>query len=262
MPLQTLMHFTANMKAIMDREQCLRDIFSAHEPFLIALSGGTDSLTLAACAKASGVRFAAVMLDTGLCPEGEPDRAAEYTDREGIPFRFLRRDMLAVPEVRENAPLRCLACKREMMKTITAYAVDHAFSAVMDGTNADDRPEERPGMQALREYGIISPFAACGIGREGIRRLAEMYNVPLIPPSSCLATRFPFGTRLDNTAIDRVRRAEALLRRYVDGRLRVRDEGGHAIIEAEVSEHSKIREHADALCDTGFTDVTIIPAKR
>jgi len=117
-------------------------------------------------------------------------------------------------------------------------------------------------MQALSEYGIISPFLACGIGKEEIRRLAEMYNVPLIPSSSCLATRFPFGTTLDQTAIDRVRRAEALLRRYVDGRLRVRDEGGHAIIEAGVSEHHKIREHADVLCDIGFKDVTVIPAKR
>jgi len=249
------------MKAIMDAEQCLRDIFTAHEPFLIALSGGTDSLTLAACAKASGVRFAAVMLDTGLCPEGEPDRAAEYTDREGIPFRFLRKDMLLVREVRENAPLRCLACKREMMAAITDFATSHAFCAVMDGTNADDRPEERPGMQALSEYGIMSPFLACGIGKEEIRRLAEMYNVPLIPSSSCLATRFPFGTRLDHTAIERVRRAEALLRRYAHGRLRVRDEGGHAIIEAGLSEHQKIREHADVLCEIGFEDVTIIPAE-
>ena len=256
------MNVPANIKAIMDAEECLREIFTAHEPFLIALSGGTDSLTLAALAKASGVRFGTVMVDTGLCPGGEPDRAAEFTGREGIPFRILRRNMLEVPEVRDNAPLRCLACKREMMSVITDFATTHSFRAVMDGTNADDRPEERPGMQALGEYGIISPFAACGIGKEEIRRLAEMYHVPLIPSSSCLATRFPFGTRLDNTAIDRVRRAEALLRRYVDGRLRVRDEGGHAIIEAEVAEHDKIREHVDALCDTGFTDVTIIPAKR
>ncbi len=256
------MNFPANIKAIMDAEECLRDIFTAHEPFLIALSGGTDSLTLAALAKASCVRFGAVMIDTGLCPGGELDRAEEYTDREGIPFWILRRDMLEVPEVRNNAPLRCLACKREMMNVIIGFATSHSFRAVMDGTNADDRPEERPGMQALGEYGIISPFAACGIGKDEIRHLAKTYHVPLIPSSSCLATRFPYGTRLDSTAIERVRRAEVLLQRYVHGRLRVRDEGGHAVIEAPASEHPKIREHADALCEIGFEDVTIIPRER
>lgn len=256
------MNVPANIKAIMDAAECLRDIFTAHEPFLIALSGGTDSMTLAALAKASGVRFGAVMLDTGLCPGGEPDRAAEYTGREGIPFQILRREMLEVPEVRDNAPLRCLACKREMMAVITDYATSHSFRAVMDGTNADDRPEDRPGMQALGEYGIISPFAACGIGKDEILRLAKTCHVPIVPSSSCLATRFPCGTRLDSEAIDRVRRAEALLRPYVEGRLRVRDEGGHAVIEAPASEHPTIRQHTDALCGIGFADITLIPAKR
>ena len=256
------MNIPANIKATMGAEECLRTIFLAHEPFLIALSGGTDSMTLAAVAKAAGARFAAVMVDTGLTPAGEPDRAADFADREGIPLRFLRCDMLKVEEIRENTPLRCLACKREMMKTITAFAQMQGFCAVMDGTNADDRPEERPGMQALAEYGIISPFAACGIGKEEIRRLARTYHVPTVPSSSCLATRFPCHTHLDSAEIDRIRRAEALLRPHVEGRLRVRNENGRAVVEAAPSEHPAIRERADALRELGFRDVTMIAPDR
>ncbi|CVK32304.1 asparagine synthase-related protein [Methanoculleus bourgensis] len=166
-------------------------VLKSYEPIAIALSGGTDSSVLLASARRHGVRAIAISVDTGLAPPGELAAARELADRLGVPHVTIPLDMLDIPAVRENRPDRCYVCKRAMMEAIVAEAGRRGCRTVVDGTHADDRPATRPGMRALRELGIRSPFAECGMGKVDIEALAADLGVGVRPPSACLATRIP-----------------------------------------------------------------------
>ncbi|MDG6258116.1 MAG: 7-cyano-7-deazaguanine synthase [Methanomicrobiaceae archaeon] len=244
----------------MNRTDCLADVLTENAPLVVALSGGTDSMVLLAAAGDVGVRVAAVAVDTGMNPAGELARARALAMRIGVPFAMLHVDMLDFEEVRTNGPLRCYICKRTMMEAILRWAEEHGYRAVADGTNADDDPSSRPGMRALGELGVLSPFARCRMGKGGISRLASDLGIEAIPSSSCMATRVVEHTPLTPDRIERVRKAEALLREDVAGRLRVRDVDGHAVIEAEPSGHPAIRRKMEEIEALGFASVRLADA--
>lgn len=246
----------------MESASCLADLLRANEPLVVALSGGTDSMVLLAAAREAGIEVAAISVDTGLNPAGEIERARSLAVRSGVPFAVLHRSMLDLEEVRTNAPLRCYACKRVMMEAVVRWAADHGFRSVADGTNADDDPADRPGMQALGELGIISPFRRCRMGKKEIFRLARDLGIEAHPSSSCLATRFPVNMPLSPGRIERVREAEALLRGVVAGRLRVRDVDGTAVVEVEESEAAAIQEKRAEMEALGFASVRLVPVRR
>ncbi|HDR73094.1 MAG TPA: TIGR00268 family protein [Methanoculleus sp.] len=244
----------------MNRTDCLADVLTEHAPLVVALSGGTDSMVLLAAASDTGVCVAAVAVDTGLNPAGELARARALAKRIGAPLAVLHLDMLDFEEVRTNGPRRCYICKRAMMEAIVRWAEEHGYRAVADGTNADDDPADRPGMRALGDLGVISPFRRCGMGKEEIAGVARGLGIEAIPSSSCMATRFSENTPLTPGRIERVRKAEALLRGEVAGRLRVRDMDGHAVVEAEPSEHQKIRRKKKEIEALGFASVRLADA--
>src|SRR5690554_2791271 len=186
-------------------------VLKSYEPIAIALSGGTDSSVLLASARRHGVRAIAISVDTGLAPPGELAAARELADRLGVPHVIIPFDMLGIPAVRENRPDRCYVCKRAMMEAIVAEAGRRGCRTVVDGTHADDRPATRPGMRALRELGIRSPFAECGMGKVDIEALAADLGVAVRPPSACLATRIPTGEPVTRECLALVGAAEALL---------------------------------------------------
>ncbi|NYT05600.1 MAG: ATP-dependent sacrificial sulfur transferase LarE [Methanomicrobiales archaeon] len=238
---------------------CVADRLSSAAPVVIAVSGGTDSLLLLAIAAANGIPAAAVTVDTGMNPPGECRRAERIAHRLSIPFHVLAVDMLALPAVAGNADDRCYRCKYRMMEAIAAWATAHGYATVVDGTHADDAAGTRPGMRALAELGIASPFKECGIGKEEIRSMAGDFGIPIVPSSSCLATRFPAGTPVSRDGLERVRRAERLLRRRVRGHLRVRVSGDRATVECEAGECSRASGMIGELLGLGFASVTIEP---
>jgi len=235
------------------------------EPLAVALSGGTDSSVLLAAAAGAGVRVAAVTIDTGLNPGGEIEAAEALAERLGLPHQTIGCRMLRLPEVRLNRHDRCYACKHLMMETVMEAAEKMGCRRVADGTHAGDRPEDRPGMAALRDLGIASPFADCGMGKAEIKALAPLLGVQVRPGSACLATRFPEGEHLTPEKIGRVRQAEMLARRYITGWLRVRCVGSRAVIECrEAGTPRQSKEVIDldeemvrALEALGFESVTL-----
>jgi uncharacterized protein len=237
---------------------CLRSMIKTHAPLVIALSGGTDSMTLLALAEETGVRVAAVTVENGLNPAGEVERAMEFARSKTIRHEVLKFDAFSIPEVAKNAPERCYVCKRTMMEIIQDWAGRQGYRAVADGTHADDDPGDRPGMRALRERGVISPFAACGIGRSDIASYARARAIPILPSSSCLATRFSAGAAVTPGEVERVRRAEALLRPKMSGRLRVRAMDGSAVIEVEESEYAAVIPLTDEIVALGFSGVRVV----
>ncbi|MCK8519406.1 ATP-dependent sacrificial sulfur transferase LarE [Methanoculleus bovis] len=245
----------------MARDCGLDAILKSYEPFAIALSGGTDSSVLLAYAGRHGIRAIAVSVDTGLNPPGELEAARELAERMGVTHVVVPLDMLEIPAVRENRPDRCYVCKRTMMEAIVAEAERRGGRTVVDGTHADDSPRTRPGMRALRELGIRSPFAECGMGKEDIEALAGDLGVVVRPPSACLATRIPTGEPVTKECLALVAAAEALLAREIPGTIRVRCIGGHALayIEADPAYRRRLERLLGAVKDLGFRDVTIAP---
>jgi len=226
-------------------------------PVAIALSGGTDSSVLMASARRLGIRAIAISVDTGLAPPGELAAARELADRLGIPHITIPLDMLAIPAVRENRPDRCYVCKRAMMEAIVREAERRGYRTVVDGTHADDRPGVRPGIRALRELGIRSPFAECGMGKVDIETLATDLGVAVRPPSACLATRIPTDETITRESLALVGTAEALIAQEIPGTIRVRCSGRRATIEADPAYHGRLDDLIDAVKDLGFSEVVI-----
>lgn len=237
--------------------ECLRAYLVAHAPIVVALSGGTDSAVLLAAATRAGARVAAVTVETGLAPPEEAARAAEIAAALGVLHTLLHVDMLAVEAVRFNAPDRCYVCKRRMMEEVAGWARAHGYAFVADGTHAGDDPGDRPGVRALRELGVVSPFAACGMGKEEIVALARAWEIPVRPSSSCLATRLPEGVEVTPAALRQVALAEAILREEVPGRVRVRVVGRTARVEVPAGFEERARALVPRIQALGFDDITI-----
>lgn len=232
-------------------------VFESCAPVAIALSGGTDSSVLMTYARRCEVRAIAISVDTGLTPPGELAAARKLADSLDIPHITIPLDMLAIPEVRENQPDRCYVCKRTMMEAVVREAERRGCRTVIDGTHADDRPLARPGIRALHELGIRSPFVECGMGKVDIEALAVDLGVPVRPPSACLATRIPAGEVITRECLALVEAAEILIAREVPGIVRVRCSGRRASIEVDPAYHGRVEELIDAVKDLGFSEVVI-----
>lgn len=242
----------------MTRVRGLDALLKSYEPVAVALSGGTDSSVLLVIARRHGIQAIAISVDTGLTPPGELAAARKLSERLGVPHVVIPLDMLAVPAVRENRPERCYVCKRAMMEAVVEEARRRGCRTVVDGTHADDRADTRPGMQALSELGIRSPFAECGMGKADIEALARELGVPVRPPSACLATRIPPGEPVTRECLALVAAAESLLAREIPGTIRVRCTGARrASIEADPAYRRRLEELRGAVKELGFADVTI-----
>ena len=242
----------------MTRVRGLGALLRSYESVAVALSGGTDSSVLLAFARHHGVQAIAISVDTGLTPPGELAAARRLSERLGIAHVVVPLDMFEIPAVRENRPERCYVCKRALMEAVVTEARRQGCRTVVDGTHADDRPAARPGMRALSELGIRSPFAECGMGKAEIEALAEELGVPIRPPSACLATRIPTGEPVTRECLALVAAAESLLAREIPGTIRVRCIGGaQAVIEADPAHRRRLEELLGAVKELGFEDVAI-----
>ncbi|KLK87728.1 ExsB family transcriptional regulator [Methanoculleus sediminis] len=242
----------------MMRARGLDALLRSYEPVAVALSGGTDSSVLLAFARHHRVQAIAISVDTGLTPPGELATARKLSERLGVQHIVIPLGMLEIPAVRENRPERCYVCKQAMMEAVVAEARRQGCRTVVDGTHAGDRADTRPGMRALSELGIRSPFAECGMGKADVEALARELGVPVRPPSACLATRIPTGEPVTRECLALVAAAEALLAREIPGTIRVRCTGGNrASVEADPAHRRRLEELLGAVKELGFEDVAI-----
>jgi uncharacterized protein len=158
----------------------------------------------------------------------------ESEGHEVLPFRAELPD-LTIEQVKMNRRDRCYWCKRAMFEKLKEYARQNGADIVVDGTNADDLKEYRPGLRARDELGVRSPLAEAGLGKADVRRLAAQAGLDVAdkPSSPCMATRFPYDTMLTQEKLETVALAESLVRRFIPpaADLRVRCEGDYARIE-------------------------------
>jgi len=209
-------------------------LISGLSPVCVAFSGGVDSSVVALAAhRASPVGSFAVTAVSDLCPETEASEASLIADTIGIEHRLVHLDLLENDGIATNPPERCYRCKKAIISALKGIAKKKGISHVIEGSNADDSGGHRPGLKALREAEITSPLMELGIGKSTVREIARMYGLPnhSKPSSPCLATRFPYGTRLTKSKLRRVQMAEEFIHSLGFTSFRVRDHGDIARIE-------------------------------
>lgn len=219
--------------------QALHDLLIPLERALIAYSGGIDSTLMAKVAfDVLGDRALAVTaVSPSLLPEDLDDAIAQ-AEAIGIAHEVVETHELENPDYSSNPINRCYFCKRELHDTLKPLALERGYSYVIDGVNADDLRDYRPGIQAAKERGSRSPLAEVGITKLEVRELSKLLDLPWWdkPAQPCLSSRFPYGESITAEKLQRVGRAEVYLRRLGWRNLRVRSQGDTARIELPVEQ--------------------------
>ena len=223
-------------------DSILKDLKS----FVVAFSGGVDSSFLlhrAHTVKKSGV--IALTIRTPYIPSREINEAVEFTNSYGIKHKIID---IAFPEMIRNNPIdRCYLCKKTIFTDLLSFAAENNYKFVIDGTNADDTGDFRPGIAALKELGIRSPLLESGLTKKDIRKLARAADLDIWdrPAMACLLTRIPYDTDISEGSLRLVEDAENMLFELGYPGTRVRIHGNLARIECMPGYIEKIIRNPD-----------------
>lgn len=231
------------MATLDEKLNLLRKTVRETDGLAIAFSGGVDSTFLSAIAKEElGGRALAVTALSPTYPQHEQHEASELARALGIEHETVESNELEIPGFAENPANRCFFCKRELFETVQRVAAGHGIQHVADGSNADDVDDYRPGRRAAEEAGVLSPLLMAGLGKEEIRELSRRMNLPTAekPAFACLASRFPYGSRITAVKLQAVEHVETKLRLLGFRQFRVRHHGETARIEVSVDEIGRL----------------------
>jgi len=234
------------MKNLDDLVAHLKPLDSA----LVAFSGGADSTLVAWAANAAlGAHALAVTACSESLANADADTARKLAQRIGIAHEEIAYSELAIPGYADNPPERCYLCKGELFRRRGVLAVARGLAAVLDGTNADDLDDYRPGRQAAREHTVRSPLAELGWSKAAVRAALKALDMPVWdkPSSPCLSSRVPYGETITREKLEQIGRAEAALRALGFAELRVRHHGSTARIELPKAEMARVL--ADGLAE-------------
>lgn len=200
---------------------------------VIAFSGGVDSTLLVRAAQIAGIRFIAVTAVSETMPAHDLEDAAAFAGEKGFDHQIIRTEELSNTAFADNTPDRCYHCKEELFRKLTEMAKELGFTSVLDGSNADDLQDYRPGKRAAGQYRVRSPLAECGLTKEDVRQLSQELGLSTWdrPSSPCLASRIPYGQKITASGLARTGKAEAFLRELGVREVRVRSHGDVARIE-------------------------------
>ena len=245
----------------------LREFFERHPKCALAFSGGTDSALLLCEARRLGADVKAYFVKGPFQPQFELEDARRLAKELGAEMEVIETDVLALPEVAENGPRRCYYCKRAIFSLIFERARRDGYESVIDGTNASDQVDDRPGMQAIAELGVLSPLRMCGVTKAQVRELsAEAGLFTARKPSyACLATRVPTGTAITREALEKVERGEEALREMGFSDLRQRQKNTGARLELPAAQLPAVVQNRERVLKAllpSFSRVTVDLAGR
>ncbi len=193
----------------------LKNILRGTKGCAVAFSGGVDSsLLLTVAHETLGNRCLAVIATSSTYPQRECDQAIEWIKNQNIQYVVIHSEELDIPEFSANPTDRCYYCKKELFEKVREQAHAHRMKWVADGSNADDVGDYRPGMDAARELGVLSPLKEANLTKEDIRTIArEVYHLPMAdkPSMACLASRFPYGSAITRDKLSQVEKIEVFL---------------------------------------------------
>ena len=247
-----------------DKYLKLKQILSDLGSVVVAYSGGTDStLVLKIAHEVLGDRAIALTAVSASLAAADRAEAQEIARQIGARHILVETDETANPEYLANNANRCFFCKNDTYDKLAAYAQAQGYQAIVDGTNADDAHDYRPGRKAAREHQVRSPLLEAGLAKAEIRQLSKELGLPNWdkPAAACLSSRIPYGTKITVQMLSQVERAEALLRSLGLRQLRVRHHESIARIEIEPDDFPRLLEHRDqivtGLKELGYTYVTL-----
>ena len=252
---------------MIEKARALREKLSALGAVVVAYSGGVDSAFLAWTAHDTlGRRALAVTADSPSYPERHRQMALEVATRFGLQHEVIRTRELERPEYRANPANRCYFCKQELYTRLAPIAAARG-AVVVDGSNADDRADYRPGRQAARELGVRSPLDEADLCKDEIRELSRRAGLPTWdePASACLSSRIPYHSDVTDEKLRMIERAEEALRAIGFRVCRVRHHDDVARVEVGAAElpralSTEVSEAiARELSAIGYRRVTIDP---
>jgi len=244
----------------------LHEILAGYESVLIAFSGGVDSAYLAiAAAQSLGERALAVTADSPSYPDTHRRLALSIANDFGFAHELINTAELERPEYRANPANRCYYCKDELYSRLSAIATERGIAVVVDGNNADDRGDYRPGRQAAREHGVRSPLDEADLTKDDIRALAREAGLDSWnePASACLSSRIPYGHEVSNEVLRQIEQAEDAVRALGFRVFRVRHHETVARLEIARSEMARALDPdvntklVDALKKLGYQYVSL-----
>ncbi len=244
----------------------LHRVFQEMGTALIAYSGGVDSTLVAKVAfdVLGDLSIAITAVSPSLLPE-ELDEAQQQAQIIGIKHELIETEEMNNPNYTSNPVNRCYFCKSELHDKLRPLAIERGYPYVIDGVNADDLQDYRPGIQAAKEKGVRSPLAEIGITKVEVREITKILGLPWWdkPSQPCLSSRFPYGEEITDEKLYRVGRAEIYLRKLGYSNLRVRSDGGTAKIEllsdqiADFVLKTNLAEVVSHFKSLGFSYVTL-----
>lgn len=247
----------------MEKLDRLREYLSNFDKLCVAYSGGVDSdLLMNVAYEVLKDNAIAVIGDGAMLSRKDLEDAENLARKTGIKYYVVKVDVFSVNEFKFNDKKRCYYCKKNIMGEIIKKANELGFYTVADGKNSDDGKVYRPGAEAARELGIVSPLYEAGMTKQDIRQAArelglETWNKP---SNSCLATRFPYDTELTAENFAKVEGAELLIAKKGIPSGRVRLHGDIARIEVPEDRFNELisdRKLIEDIKNFGFRYVTL-----
>lgn len=257
------MELTASQK---EKYEKLKNHLSSMQSVAVAFSGGVDSTFLLKTAHdVLGDNCVAVTVRSLSFPERERKEAEEFCKKEGIQQIECESEELSIEGFAQNPPNRCYLCKKELFGKMKALAEEKGLTCVVEGSNLDDMGDYRPGLQAIKELGIISPLREAGLSKADIRAVSEVLGLSTYnkPSFACLSSRFVYGETITPEKLRMVDAAEQLLLDLGCRQARVRIHGSLARIEVLPEEFPIILQEENrthiisSLRGMGFTYITM-----
>jgi uncharacterized protein len=232
-------------EALARKERVLREILGAFRSAVVAFSGGTDSAYLASVATSVlGPRALCVTAVSPSYSRRHRELALRVVSTSGLRHEFIETHEMERADYRANPANRCYFCKQELYAELGRLAADRGLAFVLDGNNADDRGDYRPGRRAAREAGVRSPLDEANLTKAEIRALSRAAGLPTWdePASACLSSRIPYLSEVTDEKLRMIERAEIVLQDLGFRVCRVRHHGDTARVEVEVAEMPRVIE--------------------
>ncbi len=256
--------FVMPESSIPPKLKALRTLIREAGPSLVAFSGGVDSaLVLKIAFDELADRALACIGVSPSYPKRELRAAVQFARHIGAPVRLIKTREYLDPDYAANAANRCYFCKSHLHDALQSIAAAESWQSVLDGTNADDLGDDRPGIAAARQRGVRSPLVEAAVTKAEVRALAAHLDLPVAdkPAMACLSSRVPHGTPITEALLQQIEQAEDVLVALGFTQYRVRHHDNLARIELPADDLHRALTHREqivaAVREAGYQHVTL-----